>query len=245
MPPETLAEIIAGENQRAVQAALDASDSLALAMQWVAETYLVGGRTVYVGAGTSGRVAAADAAEMPPTFGVEPHQFMALVAGGATSRAKEGAEDDRASAVADVTALGLSSEDVIIGISASGRTPYVLSALEAAGTRTIGIANNPESELLRLADLPVLLDTGPEVLAGSTRLKAGTAQKIALNTISTGAMVLAGRVSGNMMSHMTPKNDKLKKRAIQIVVEARGVDSSAARALLEAANWNLPGALGN
>jgi N-acetylmuramic acid 6-phosphate etherase len=121
----------------------------------------------------------------------------------------------------------------------------VLAAVQAAGTRTVGIANNPDSELLRLADLAVLLDTGPEVLAGSTRLKAGTSQKIALNTISTGAMVLAGRIVGNAMSHMTPKNEKLRLRAIGIVASARGVDDSEARALLEASDWNLPAALGD
>lgn len=245
MPPEMLAVVIAGENLQAVQAALEARDALALAMRWVAECYLAGGRTVYVGAGTSARIAAADAAEMPPTFGVEADRFVALVAGAAADRAREGAEDDREAAAAEVAALDLKPTDLLIGISASGSTPYVLAAVGAAGTRTIGIANNPDSELLRLANLAVLLDTGPEVLAGSTRLKAGTAQKIALNTISTGAMVLAGRVVGNAMSHMTPKNEKLRRRAIGIVAEARGVGEAEALALLEASDWNLPAALGD
>lgn len=245
MPPEMLAVVIASENLQSVQAALDAWDALATAMEWVAECYLAGGRTIYVGAGTSARIAAADAAEMPPTFGVEPDRFVALVAGSATDRAKEGAEDDREAAVADLSALNLTPIDLVIGISASGRTPYVLAAVGAAATRTIGIANNPDSELLKIADLALLLDTGPEVLAGSTRLKAGTAQKIALNTISTGAMVLAGRVAGNEMSHMTPKNEKLRHRAIGIVAAARGIGSDEAKNLLQAAEWNLPQVLEN
>jgi N-acetylmuramic acid 6-phosphate etherase len=239
-----LAVLIAGENLQAVQAALDARDELATAMQWVADCYLGGGRTIYVGAGTSARIAAADAAEMPPTFGTVPDRFIALVAGAATDHAREGAEDDREAAAADLSALDPTPTDLVIGISASGRTPYVLAALQAAPGRTIGIANNPDSALPRIADLAVLLDTGPEVLAGSTRLKAGTAQKIALNTISTGAMVLAGRVAGNAMSHMTPNNEKLRGRAIGIVADARGVDEATARALLEAAGWSLPEALG-
>lgn len=244
MEPTALAELIAGENRVAVEATLRARDALATAMQWVADCYVAGGRTIYVGAGTSARIASADAAEMPPTFGVDPSRFVALVAGAATDRAKEGAEDDREAAIADLMALEPTEGDLVVGISASGSTPYVLSAVAAAPGRTIGIANNPDSDLLRLADLPVLLDTGAEVLAGSTRLKAGTAQKIALNTISTGAMVLAGRVIGNAMSHMTPRNEKLRRRAIGIVATAKHLDEATARACLEAADWDLSVALG-
>ena len=244
--PAQLAELIAGENRFAVDAALRARDALSTAMQWVANSYLAGGRTIYVGAGTSARIAAADAAEMPPTFGVEASRFVAIVAGSAVDRAIEGAEDDREAAVADLDALQPTASDILIGISASGRTPFVLAAVRHAkdcGLKTVGIANNPDSALLREADLSLLLDTGPEILAGSTRLKAGTAQKIALNTISTGAMVLSGRVKGNAMSHMTPTNAKLRERAVGIVADARRIDTEAARLLLEESDWDLPAAL--
>jgi N-acetylmuramic acid 6-phosphate etherase len=247
MDPAALAELIADENRFAVDAVLAAQENLATAMQWVAQSFQRGGRTIYVGAGTSARIAAADAAEMPPTFGVEAGRFVALVAGAATDRAIEGAEDDAEAAVADLRSLSPTSIDAVIGISASGRTPYVLAAIQEAnqaGASTIGIANNPGSPLLPEAQLGILLDTGPEVLSGSTRLKAGTAQKIALNTISTGAMVLVGRVVGNAMSHMTPKNEKLRARATGIVMDALGVPEAEAVARLESAGWDLPKALG-
>ncbi|MDQ2986589.1 MAG: N-acetylmuramic acid 6-phosphate etherase [Armatimonadota bacterium] len=246
MAPTDLAALIAGENRYAVEAVLLATDELAQAMQWCAAAFQAGGRVIYAGAGTSARIAAADAAEMPPTFGVDPNRFVALVAGSATDRAQEGAEDDRSAAAADFASLEPKTIDIVIGFSASGTTPYVLAIMESAnasGNKTVGIANNPGAPLLELADLGILLDTGPEVLAGSTRLKAGTAQKIALNTISTGAMVLAGRVIGNEMSHMTPNNDKLRQRAIGIVATALGVAEEAAVARLEICDWNLPEAL--
>ncbi|MEO7453166.1 MAG: N-acetylmuramic acid 6-phosphate etherase [Fimbriimonadales bacterium] len=243
MSASDLAKVIAGENAVAVGAALAAHEGLAKAIEWVAEAFQAGGRTVYVGAGTSARIAAADAAEMPPTFGVEPGRFLAIVAGNAATQAVEGAEDDTEAAQRAIDDLAIETRDVVIGISASGRTPFVIAAITAAKTRTIGIANNPNSPLLEAADLGILLDTGPEVLTGSTRLKAGTAQKIALNTISTGAMVLAGRVRGNAMSHMTPKNDKLRARAIRIVSTSLGISESDASKKLENANWDLPKAL--
>jgi N-acetylmuramic acid 6-phosphate etherase len=243
MTPDELAKVIAGENAIAVSATLAAHKDLATAIEWVAEAFLAGGRIIYVGAGTSARIAAADAAEMPPTFGVEPGRFIAVVAGNAATQAVEGAEDDTAAAEREMAALDLQPADIVIGISASGRTPFVLAALAASETRTIGIANNPGSPLLSVADHAILLDTGPEVLAGSTRLNAGTAQKIALNTISTGAMVLAGRVRGNAMSHMTPKNEKLRQRAVGIVASALGIPDEEALHRLEDAGWNLPAAL--
>lgn len=239
MSPTQLAKVIAGENSVAVSAALAAQSQLAQAIEWVAKTFQAGGRIVYVGAGTSARIAAADVAEMPPTFGVEPGRFVVLVAGNAGDHAVEGAEDDTTAAHRDLLALHLEERDLVIGISASGRTPYVLTAIQAAPTRTIGIANNVGSPLLNISDLSILLDTGPEVLTGSTRLKAGTAQKIALNTISTGAMVLVGRVSGNSMSHMTPKNEKLRRRAVGIAAKRLGISEDLATAQLEKSGWDL------
>jgi N-acetylmuramic acid 6-phosphate etherase len=238
-----LAKLIAGENAVAVSAAIEAHAQLAQAIDWAAKAYQAGGRVVYVGAGTSARIAASDAAEMPPTFGIEPGRFIALVAGNAETQAVEGAEDDTDAAHREVLKLGLTNRDLVIGVSASGRTPFVLTAIQAADTRTIGIANNPGSPLLSIANLSILLDTGPELLTGSTRLKAGTAQKIALNAISTGAMILAGRVQGNQMSHMTPTNEKLRRRAVTIVASIFAVSEDDAAERLEAAGWDLQAAL--
>jgi N-acetylmuramic acid 6-phosphate etherase len=238
-----LAKLIAGENAVAVSAAMEAHAQLAQAIDWAAKAYQAGGRVVYVGAGTSARIAASDAAEMPPTFGIEPGRFIALVAGNAETQAVEGAEDDTDAAHREVLKLGLTNRDLVIGVSASGRTPFVLTAIQAADTRTIGIANNPGSPLLSIANLSILLDTGPELLTGSTRLKAGTAQKIALNAISTGAMILAGRVQGNQMSQMTPTNEKLRRRAVTIVASIFAVSEDDAAERLEAAGWDLQAAL--
>jgi N-acetylmuramic acid 6-phosphate etherase len=246
MAPRELAELIAGENRVAVEAAVASADSIAEAMRCVSEAFMRGATTFYVGAGTSARIAAADAAEMPPTFGVHPAAFVAIVAGSAVDAAKEGAEDDTQAGIDDLRRHNPGPVDLVVGISASGNTPYVVAAVAEArrlAIKTIGIANNPGSPLLMAADVPVCLDTGAEVLAGSTRLKAGTAQKIALNTISTGAMVLAGRVRDNMMSHMTPKNAKLRCRAIGIVASALGIDEAAAVARLEATSWDISRAM--
>ena len=243
MSSTQLAKLLIEENSVAVSAAVASHSQIAQAIEWVAKAFREGGRVIYVGAGTSGRIAASDAAEMPPTFGVEPGRFVALIAGAAIDAAKEGAEDDTDAAHRELMALDPKDPDLVIGISASGRTPYVLTAIQAASTRTIGIANNPSSPLLAISDLGVLLDTGPEVLTGSTRLKAGTAQKIALNAISTGAMILAGRVQGNQMSHMTPTNEKLRRRAVSIVATTFAVSEDEAAERLEAAGWDLPAAL--
>lgn len=249
MSPIEIATILANENALAVSATVGAAAGLAQAMELVCESYKTGGATIYVGAGTSARIAASDATEMPPTFGVHAERFTTLVAGGALGAAVEGAEDDEEKAREELEALfrrwGFRGHTVI-GISASGSTPYTVAAVLAAkarGVPTVGIANNPGAPLLEAADVPILLDTGPEIIAGSTRLKAGTAQKIALNTISTGAMILAGRVKGNAMSHMRPQNRKLRERAVGIVMDAARVSEAEALRRLEAAKWDLPKAL--
>jgi N-acetylmuramic acid 6-phosphate etherase len=225
-----------------------AAPALTEAVDRAARALDQGGRLIYVGAGTPGRLAALDAAECPPTFGVEPDRVVAVLAGGgeAAGRAVEGAEDDAAAAVRDVAALEPTSRDLVVGISASGRTPYLLAALDharAAGAGTVAVVNNPGSLARAHADITVELLTGPEVVSGSTRLKAGTAQKIALNVLSTGAMVRHGKTYGAWMVDVVASNEKLRRRARRIVREAAGVDDASAGQLLEQAGWSTKVAL--
>ena len=233
------------EADDAAMAVRNVAHDIAKAIEAVAKSFQAGGSILYVGAGTSGRLAAMDAAEMPPTFGIERERFATLIAGNANLNSVEGAEDDLEQARKDFDAIA-NKAALVIGISASGSTPYVCEIIRIArsqGMQTIGIANNRGAPLLHNCDIPILLDTGPELIAGSTRLKAGTAQKICLNAISTGAMVLCGRVSGSLMTHMTPVNEKLRRRAVNIVMQHSGVEENAARERLERANWDLPAAL--
>lgn len=237
------------EAEATVPAALAAAaPALARAVDLARTAITSGGRLLYVGAGTPGRLAAVDAAECPPTFGVSPEQVVALTAGGegAATQAIEGAEDDRGAAAADLDARGLTDRDLVVGITASGRTPYVLAALEharAAGAATVAVVNNPHSPVAAAADVAVEVLTGPEVLGGSTRLKAGTAQKIVLNVVSTGAMVGAGHAYGAWMVDVAASNEKLRRRARRIVREATGADDDAALAALEASGWRTKTAL--
>lgn len=247
--PEDIAKLIVEESVNAASAVGAACGELAKVCRIVAECYSRGGSIIYVGAGTSGRVAALDAAEMPPTFGAEPGRFIALIAGAAAQKAVEDAEDDIEKAQKDVEEIISSLGDkpsIVIGLSASGTTPYTVACVRRAksmGSQTVGIANNANTELLSAADIAVLLDTGPEILAGSTRMNAATAQKIALNIISTGGMAMAGLVKGGVMSHMTPKNDKLRRRAIRIVSEELGVPAREAEKRLADAGWDLSAVL--
>lgn len=233
------------EEERNVFRAIEAVEAdLALAAQRAAQAFSLGGRVVYVGAGTSGRIATMDAAEMPPTFGIEPDRFVAVVAGGAEAgqKAIEDAEDDIHGAISAINELHLTRNDVVIGIAASGSTPFVVGAIRHArqkGIWTAGVANNRKTPLLEEADLGIFLDTGPEVLTGSTRLKAGTAQKLALNRISTAAMVLSGKVVENLMVDVKAKNAKLKERCARIVAELTNVTRDEAKELLEANDWSI------
>ena len=207
-----------------------------------------GGKLFYVGAGTSGRLASLDAAECPPTFGTRAASIQALIAGGARTMrgANEAAEDSAASGARDLSAAGVSCEDVVIGIAASGTTPYVLGAIEFArqrGSVTIGVTSNPRSPLARKTKIVIAPETGPEVIAGSTRLKAGTAQKMVLNLLSTTAMVRLGRVYDNWMIYVALTNKKLRRRGIRIIEEALGVSASVAEHALRQAGHNLPAAL--
>lgn len=203
---------------------------------------------IYVGAGTSGRLGLLDAVECPLTFGTEPSMVQAILAGGmkAVSRAAEGAEDDEEAAVRDLQAVGLMENDVVIGIAASGRTPYVVSALRYAkqiGASTGSIACNKGAAISQYADAAVEIETGPEVLAGSTRLKAGTAQKMVLNMISTAAMVGIGKVYGNWMVDVQATNEKLKERAKRILIEATGVSAEEASHYYEQAKGEVKTAI--
>lgn len=221
-----------------------AEESIAVAIEQASEAYLRGGRVIYLGAGTSGRIAMADAAEMPPTFGLDPECFVALIAGGNASGsiAVEDAEDDPHAAIEGLNNLRANRKDIVIGLAASGATPYVVGGVRHArqkGIWTCGIANNRNTPLFEVADHSILLDTGPEVLTGSTRLKAGSAQKMTLNRISTGAMVLAGKVIENLMVDVKAKNAKLKERCVRIVKELAPVTHDEAWELLEGHEWNI------
>ncbi|HET7307702.1 MAG TPA: N-acetylmuramic acid 6-phosphate etherase [Gammaproteobacteria bacterium] len=217
---------------------------LAEAAEQIAARLAEGGRLFYVGAGTSGRLAVLDAAECVPTFNTPPDMVVALLAGGEAAfiEAVEGAEDDAAAGAADLDAHGLSSRDAVVGIAASGRTPYAVGALHHAselGAYTVAIANNPGSTLAAAAEHAVELLTGPEVIAGSTRLGAGTAQKIALNTLSTAVMVKLGKTYGSRMIDVRATNAKLKRRALRIVCDITSAGEAQAVQALETAGGSV------
>jgi N-acetylmuramic acid 6-phosphate etherase len=223
--------LVAGAVEREIPAIARAVDAIVAALE-------KGGRLFYIGAGTSGRLGVLDASEIPPTFSAPPTMVQGIMAGGeaALSRATETTEDDPSIGVRDLLARGFTTSDVLVGIAASGRTPYVLGAVAEArrmGAATIGISCTPESELARAVDIAITPLVGPEVIAGSTRMKAGTAQKLVLNMLSTGACVRLGYVYGNLMVNVQPKNCKLADRARRIVAQAAGVSYQRAGELLE------------
>ena len=207
-----------------------------------------GGRLFYTGTGTSGRLGVLDASECPPTFGVSPELVQGVIAGGydACYRAVEASEDDAGAGAADLKARGFGAGDALVGIAASGRTPYTVGAVKFArelGAFTVALTCVPGSAITEAAELSIVPVVGPEVLTGSSRLKAGTAQKMVLNMISTGTMVRLGYVSGNRMSNLQPKNIKLRERAVRIVMAETGVDEETAEAALEDSKWNMQSAL--
>jgi N-acetylmuramic acid 6-phosphate etherase len=234
---------------RAAVAAVDAvADAIAHVADLVASAFASGRTTAYLGAGTSGHLALLDAAELPATFGVAPEQFRAFIATSSVSGRAVVAqsEEDTGAVVAAMDAAGLGRGDVVIGLAASGTTPFVVAGLRHArglGCVTVGIAGNPGTPVLESVDVPVLLDTGPEILTGSTRLKAGTAQKLVLNRISTTAMARAGRVVSNLMVDVRPGLPKLDDRAVRIVEALTGLDRDAAVALLTGSDWSVRAAL--
>jgi N-acetylmuramic acid 6-phosphate etherase len=221
---------------------------IARAVDAIVQALRSGGRLLYVGAGTSGRLGMLDAAECPPTFGTPPKMVKALIAGGARAlqHSAEGAEDSKRWGARDLARTRVSRHDVVVGLSASGNTPYVLGAIEFAhrrGAFTVGVSSNPRSPIARQADVGISPDTGPEAIAGSTRLKAGTAQKMVLNLLSTAAMVRLGRVHDNWMAYLAPNNQKLRRRGARILVEATGVSAPIAEHALRQTGHDVPAAL--
>ncbi len=230
-------QIMNDEDATVAGAVRQALPDIARAVDALVERFRRGGRLIYVGAGTSGRLAVLDAAEAPPTFSTPPEMIQAIIAGGeaALTKAVEGAEDDWQAGYDSVNRLGVSEKDAIVGIAASGRTPFVLGALEAAnamGAVTIGIACNAPSPLLEAAQIKIAALVGAEVIAGSTRLKAGTAQKMILNMLSTASMIRLGKVYRNLMVDVKVSNEKLAARARRIVAEVSGVNEDEAGRLL-------------
>ncbi|HWE64220.1 MAG TPA: N-acetylmuramic acid 6-phosphate etherase [Chloroflexota bacterium] len=214
----------------------------------VVAAFNAGGRLIYVGAGTSGRLAALDAAECPPTYGTDPQQVQAVIAGGpaAMTSSIEGAEDDALQGARDIDALAVKDTDVVLGIAASGRTPYVVGALQRAHARgacTAALVGNPQGPIAAAAQLVIAPETGPEVVAGSTRMKAGTAQKMILTMISTTAMIRTGHTYRNLMVDMQARNSKLRQRACRIVSQATGVDQETAERTLAAADGQMKTAI--
>ena len=239
-----LVDTLAADQAGAAAAVRQAAPALALAVDAAADRLRQGGRLVYVGAGTSGRLGLLDSVELHPTFSWPHERALALLAGGdgALYRAVEGAEDSREGGAADIAAAGVGALDVVLLLAASGTTPYAVAAAEAAraaGALTVGFANNPGTPLLAACEIAVLLDTGPELISGSTRLKAGTAQKIALNTFSSAVMVKLHKVYGNLMVDVRASNAKLVQRALRLTMLASGADEAAARAALAASGQSV------
>ena len=236
MTPSAIVAAMARCDQEAQEAVAAIGESIAKAIERVADSVQRGGRVFYLGAGTSGRMGVLDASEIPPTFGVEG-TFIGMIAGGdgAIREAIEGAEDDRFGGIRDLESHRPKEHDVVVGIAASGRTPYVLGAILWAKDRnlfTIGITSNPDSHLAHAAEAPLVPLTGPEFVTGSTRLKAGTAQKLILNQLSTGVMVRCGRVRGNRMVDMQLANEKLVERGARMVATTLDIPMDLARRLL-------------
>jgi N-acetylmuramic acid 6-phosphate etherase len=237
---EEMLRIINQEDRKVAEAVGREIPVITRAVDAIVAAFETGGRLFYIGAGTSGRLGVLDASECPPTFSVSPEMVQGIIAGGETalSRATETTEDDPAIGVRDLLAHGFSARDVLVGLAASGRTPYVLGAIAEAkrmGAVTVGICCTPDAELSRLVDIPIAPLPGPEIVAGSTRLKSGTAQKLVLNMLTTGAFIRLGYVFGNLMVNVQPKNTKLVDRARRIVAQAAGISYERAGLTLEEA----------
>ena len=238
MSPLEVARALNREDREVARAVGEVLDRVAQAIAWGRDALAAQGRIVYVGAGTSGRLGVLDAVECRPTFGVPDGVVVGLIAGGAPAftQAVEGAEDDEGLGASDIDGLSVGASDMVVGLAASGRTPYVAGALRRArerGARTVAVACTRPSLIGTMAGLAIEVSCGPEVLTGSTRLKAGTAQKMILNMISTGSMVGTGKAFGNLMVDVQPTNEKLRARALSIVEQACGTDASRAEAALE------------
>lgn len=248
LPTEEVLRLMNEEDARVAEAVARVLPEVGRVVDAVVERLRAGGRLFYVGTGTSGRLGVLDASECPPTFGVPAELVQGIIAGGydALYRATEASEDDREAGARDTRTRGVSGADALVGIAASGRTPYTIGAVEYArglGAFTAAVTCAPDSPITRAAEVAIVPVVGPEVVAGSTRLKAGTAQKLVLNMISTATMVRLGYVTGNRMTNMRPSNVKLRARSERILAAETGVDEPAARAALEAAGGDLRVAL--
>ena len=240
----SMVSLINKENMNAVMAVEKALPDIAKVCDKVAECFAGGGRLFYIGAGTSGRLGIIDAAECPPTFGVPRDMVIGIIAGGEKCmfQAAEREEDNYASGIKDLKDKQLTKNDVVVGISASGNAQYLIGAINYAnelGCETVGITSNENTLITKSAKISIITDTGAEVITGSTRMKAGTAQKIILNMLSTVAMIKLGNVYENMMINLRPTNEKLKNRMIRIVTEIIGVNEEEAKKLLEKSDWNI------
>lgn len=243
-----IARVINAEDAKVAAAVKRALPQIAKAIDMIAEALSHGGRLIYVGAGTSGRIAALDAAECPPTYNTDPKTVQFVMAGGikALGAATEANEDSRQSGEREIAKKNPGKNDVVVGIAASGRTPFTVAAVEYArrhGAETIAVICNHNSPLERAADLAIVTEVGPEVISGSTRMKAGSAQKMVLNMLSAGTMTRLGYVYGNLMVNVRPKNSKLAERGVSILGRAAGVSAAAARRALKSAGNNVPAAL--
>jgi N-acetylmuramic acid 6-phosphate etherase len=248
---QSAAEIVALMNEEDATVATAVGQVLgdvAQAVDEIVQRLQNGGRLFYIGTGTSGRLGVLDASECPPTFGVSPELVQGVIAGGydACHRAVEASEDDGEASIVDLEGRGFNRRDVLVGIAASGRTPYTVGAVSYArslGAFTVGLTCVPGSPITKAAELSIVPVVGPEVVTGSSRLKAGTAQKMLLNMLSTATMVRLGYVSGNRMSHLKAGNTKLRERAVRIVMKETGLDQAAATKALETSGWVIPEAI--
>ena len=236
--------LMASENYNAARAVELAAPEIARAVDMATEALERGGRLLFIGAGTSGRLGVLDAAECPPTFGVPRETVVGIIAGGPDCmfRAAEGEEDDEAAGRRDISSHGVGENDLLVGISVAGGASYVVGAIKEAkerGAKTVALTSNEGSAISRVADLTIVTDTGAEVITGSTRLKAGTAHKMVLNIITTCAMSRTGKVYENMMINLRPSNIKLTARMVRIVTEIVGCDEAKAKELLDAAEWSI------
>lgn len=248
MSPLEIAQAINAEDEKVALAVREALPQIARAMEEIAARLRSGGRLIYAGAGTSGRLGALDASECPPTFNLSPDTVVACLAGGPTAfgRAHEDFEDSEEAGRADLEAVGVTDRDAVVGITASGRTPYargVLALARERGALTVGVVCNASTPLAQEVDIFIAPVVGPEVIAGSTRLKAGTAQKMVLNMLSTGAMILLGKTFGNLMVDVQATNYKLRQRALSIVRQATGLDAQAVEHLLASAGDDVKTAI--
>ena len=248
LPTLEMLRVINEEDARVAPAVAEQLPYISEAVDGIVDRIRAGGRLIYIGAGTSGRLGVLDASECPPTFNTPPDLVVGLIAGGdhALRHAVEHVEDSPEAGADALTSIDVSEKDAVVGIAASGRTPFVLGAIahaKSVGALTVGLCNSASAALSDVVDIPIAVISGPEVVTGSTRMKSGTAQKLVLNMLSTGAMIRLGKTYGNLMVDVQPTNEKLKVRAVRIVAEATGLKTEAARDALNAADGDVKAAI--